>query len=350
MKKLLFPFGKTNTRLLYLPLSHRLVLGSKRKFGLYSLCFKLLCNISNVSEMPGKHIDKNPKFVVPTAGIDKPLVQWIKSDFVQSLNFCNLMMKEDFMENRGYKGWGIKKLDNRPVKVLMSDCEDPQLFAKCYNMFIGGYSEEEVAAHFEIPVQMVERAIQHTRSCLSGRTIIAHNNDRLRILVQRTESEKYRKLLGDALSIKAEDFLKAGIAPTGTLKEFRQCVGLEEKPGGIGVNITHNTANFSGATGGIHPANLGGGWRPRSFEDLLRAIIQADPSCSLTPIDVDAQEDFSNGGSGPSAEGTDQPEKNEASEAANAPNNEEKWHCEGDGRTGNAPYSPDSLKDIQTGE
>ncbi len=98
------------------------------------------------------------------------------------------------MENRGYKGWGIKKLDNRPVKVLMSDCEDPKLTAKIYNMYIGGYSEEEAAEYFGVPVETIERAIQHTRSCLSGRTIICHNNDRLRILVQQTESEQYKSL------------------------------------------------------------------------------------------------------------------------------------------------------------
>jgi hypothetical protein len=179
------------------------------------------------------------------------------------------------VENRGYKGWGVKKLDNRPVRVLMGDCEDPKLAAKCYNMFVGGYSEEEVAVYFEVPVNIVERAIQHTRSCLSGRTIIAHNNDRLRILVQRSESEKYRKLLGDALSINAEDFLKAGIAPAGTLKEFREAVGMTEKPGGIGISLTQNTM--------IARKTVWNGMQIRSPEDLVRAVIASDPECALTP-------------------------------------------------------------------
>jgi hypothetical protein len=202
---------------------------------------------------------------------------------MQCLHFCKPLNGDDNVENRGYKGWGIKKLDNRPVKVLMGDCEDPKLAAKCYNMFVGGYSEEEVAIYFEVPVNIVERAIQHTRSCLSGRTIIAHNNDRLRILVQRNESEKYRKLLGDALSINAEDFLKAGIAPAGTLKEFRECVGLTEKPGGIGISLTQNTM--------IARKNEWNGFQIRSPEDLIRAIVKADPSCALgAPVDNGVQQ------------------------------------------------------------
>jgi hypothetical protein len=50
---------------------------------------------------------------------------------MQNLHFYKPLKRGDKMENRGYKGWGIKKLDNRPVKVLMNDCEDPQLAAKC---------------------------------------------------------------------------------------------------------------------------------------------------------------------------------------------------------------------------
>jgi hypothetical protein len=188
------------------------------------------------------------------------------------------------MENRGYKGWGLKKLDNRPVKVLMSDCEDPKLAAKIYNLFIGGYTEEEVSEHFEVPVRTVERAVQHTRSCLSGRTIISHNNDRLRILVQRSESEKFRALLADALSIRAEEYLRAGVSPSSTLREFRQAVGMEEKPGSFSLNLTKNTAIMSGSHSGACGTGI------RSFEDLLRAVLAADPSLSLSPVEIDAQD------------------------------------------------------------
>ena len=69
----------------------------------------------------------------------------------------------------------------------MSDCEDPKLTAKTYNMFVGGYTEQEVGEYFAVSVETVERAIKHTRSCLSGRTIISHNADRERILIQRSE-------------------------------------------------------------------------------------------------------------------------------------------------------------------
>jgi hypothetical protein len=170
-------------------------------------------------------------------------------------------MEKAKLENRGYKGWGIKKLDNRPVRVLMKDCADPKLYAKCYNMFIAGYAEEEVAKHMNVDIVVVERAIEHTRSCLSSRTIISHNNDRHRILLQRTESEKYRKLLGDALNTPVQDYLAAGIAPAGTLREFRQAVGMEEKPGAMNINVTQNSAiNIRSEI--------------RSSEDLLRSVIK----------------------------------------------------------------------------
>jgi hypothetical protein len=182
------------------------------------------------------------------------------------------------MENRGYKGWGVKKLDNRPVKVLMGDCEEPKLYAKSYNMFIAGYTEEEVAHHMGVRVEVVERAIEHTRSCLSSRTIISHNNDRQRILLQRAESDKYRKLLGDALNISAKDYLAAGITPAGTLREYRQAVGMEEKPGNMSISVTQNSAIS------VRP-------EVRSSEDVLRRVIarmaqQKESQTKLKPAET----------------------------------------------------------------
>ena len=164
------------------------------------------------------------------------------------------------MENRGYKGWGIKKLDNRPVRVLMKDCSDPKLFAKCYNMFIGGYTEQEVATHMGVTENEVERAIQHTRSCLSSRTIIGHNNDRHRILVQRTQSEKYRRLLDESLSTPIETYLSAGIGPAGVLREYRDAVGMTEKPGAMSVQMNQQI-------------NMVGNSTITSSEDLLRHVM-----------------------------------------------------------------------------
>jgi len=163
------------------------------------------------------------------------------------------------MENRGYKGWGIKKLDNRPVRVLMKDCPDPKLYAKAYNMYVGGYMEEEVAEHLGVPVREVERAIQHTRSCLSSRTIISHNNDRGRILIQRTEGKRYREMLAATLSIPAEQYLAAGITPVGPMKEYREAVGMVERPGAISLSLSQNVSVTEG--------------KVTSFEDLLRRVI-----------------------------------------------------------------------------
>jgi hypothetical protein len=164
------------------------------------------------------------------------------------------------MENRGYKGWGVKKLDNRPLRVLMKDCEDPKLYAKCYNMYIGGYTEEEVGKHMAVDVEVVERAIQHTRSCLSSRTIVSHNNDRMKILIQRSESEQYRRLLGEALRTNVKEFLAAGVSPVGVLKEFREATGAVEKPGSFTVQVNQQSivANSPQIT---------------SSEDLLRSVL-----------------------------------------------------------------------------
>ena len=187
------------------------------------------------------------------------------------------------MENRGYKGWGIKKLDNRPVRVLMKDCSDPKLFAKCYNMFIGGYTEQEVATHMGVTETEVERAIQHTRSCLSSRTIIGHNNDRHRILLQRTQSEKYRRLLGESLSTPIETYLSAGIGPAGVLREYRDAVGMTEKPGALSVQMNQQI-------------NMVGSSRITSSEDLLRHVmaklrqdepVTTEPEASDQPVRIE---------------------------------------------------------------
>lgn len=239
--------------------------------------------------------------------------------------------------------WSITKTGPQPLLHRdRTTYEFHERSQQVYSQWMSGIAEEEIASFFRIELADVLRDVQHVQQTLPVRTVISHLHDRNRVLILRAEGQKYQDLLRQSLETPAAEYLRNGVSPTGVLKEFREATGMVEKPGSL-ISVTRNTAVIGSGTGAC-------GTGIRSYEDLLRSILAADPSLGLTPIDVIAEEDFSNGGSGPTAEGTDQPEKNEASDAANAPNNEKKWHSEGDGQTGNAPYSPDSLKDIQTGE
>ena len=176
------------------------------------------------------------------------------SPTMHKLDSCCIM---EPMARSGYT-WAIKKDGPRPL-LNRGKTEYPhhKRAARVYSQWLSGYSEEEIATFFELTVDEVERDIQHTSSLLSQRTVIAHHNDRNRILTQRAEGARYRKLLRDALATPVEDYLEAGIAPGGVLKEYREAVGMTEKPGGIRVNIA-NTVSSRGVS---------------CSEDLLRLAI-----------------------------------------------------------------------------
>jgi hypothetical protein len=133
-----------------------------------------------------------------------------------------------------------------------------------YNMWMSGATEDEIAQFYSLTVEEVKQDLLYVKSRIPIRQIISHNNDRTRILVQREQSESFRKLIGDSLAIPAQSFLVAGISPTGVLKEYRESVGMVQKAEPL---IQVNTQqNFLG--GG--PSGKNGVF---SAEDVIRKVL-----------------------------------------------------------------------------
>ena len=162
---------------------------------------------------------------------------------------------------------------------------------KCLSYWMAGYDELEISALLEISEIDVTRDLAYLKTQMSTRQNIAIANDRQRILIQKQEAANYSAMLRGALTKGVDGWLAAGLSPVPAMKEYRQAVGLEEKPGGVAINLTKQSATFIGNAGQIPPQNLGGHGKITCFEDLVRMIIKADPSCGLQPvIDTDAQD------------------------------------------------------------
>jgi hypothetical protein len=189
--------------------------------------------------------------------------------------------------------WGFKKEGPKPM-LNRNGSEYPhhKRAEETYSQYLSGYSEQEIGAFFGIDPAEVLKDIQHVQQVLPARTVLAHINDRNRLLILKLEGEKYRRQLSESLSISPQDYLRAGVSPVGPMKEFREAVSMTEQPGALSINFTKNTANFCGGnSGGISGANFGGR-KVRSYEDLVRMIIEADPSCGRQPVsaDIEAEE------------------------------------------------------------
>jgi len=140
-----------------------------------------------------------------------------------------------------------------------------QRACRVYSQFLAGFTEEEIASFFSIPVRAVELDLQHVAGLLPSRVLVAQWNDRARLLLQRSESERYRRLMGEALSVQATDYLKAGISPASALREFREATGLVSKPEPL---LQINTqANIIGGNAGINAQGI------TSAEDLIRRVL-----------------------------------------------------------------------------
>ena len=140
-----------------------------------------------------------------------------------------------------------------------------------YSHYISGFTEEEIVAFLnrngeECNLADIECDLQHVKSLHQTRTLIAHENDRNRLLIQRTEGQKYRRLLGESLDIEAKQFLAAGLTPTSPLKEYREAVGMTEKPGAINVSVNQQSLNIGGGESRQQSGI-------RSSEDLLRTVM-----------------------------------------------------------------------------
>jgi hypothetical protein len=161
---------------------------------------------------------------------------------------------------------------------------------KVYSSWMSGYTPEEIAEFEMITVKDVAADLRYITLSLPHRTVIAHNNDRSRILIQRQQSEDFQALLKRALTITADDYLAKGISPASTLREYREAVGMTEKPGAF---VTFNTQqNFIGAQGNISPGT------PRCAEDVIRRVLKkieeqrvATPTLEATAVPVDNDDD-----------------------------------------------------------
>lgn len=180
-----------------------------------------------------------------------------------------------------------------PGAPAIADYEFAERAAEAHALYCNGYEIEEIAAIYEVSEADIQKDLAHIHKNLTSRQTISMNNDRQRIMIQKTNFKKYKRILDESLTITAQNYLAAGLSPVPAMKEFREAVSMTEKPGGLSISFTKNTANIGmpNPVGGIHPANLGGRRSGiRSYEDLVRMIIQEDPSCGLQPIDADAQD------------------------------------------------------------
>jgi len=191
------------------------------------------------------------------------------------------------MARQGYS-WAVTKAGAPPdiKKNKDSDYPEHKRAERSYTTWMSGYTEEEVAglltaSGVECTAQDIELDIRHIQSLLPVKTLIAQNNDRNRILIQRDESANYRALLKAALTTPVGTYIAAGLSPAAPMKEFRAAIGMEEKPGGVSVNVQQNSLNIT-PTHGV-----------RSSEDVLRAVMgrmaQKQISAPTEAIDAESQ-------------------------------------------------------------
>lgn len=177
-----------------------------------------------------------------------------------------------------------------PGTTAVAEYEHADRANQAHNQYCVGYDIDEIAAFFGVSELDIQRDLQHVRSNLSPRQVIAINNDRARIKLQREDTDRYGKIMSESLGISAMKYIEKGMSPAGPMKEFREAVGMTEKPGGLAINFTRNTANILNPGGGVHPANVSGRGGIKSYEDLVRMVIEQDPTCGLQPIDTDAHD------------------------------------------------------------
>jgi hypothetical protein len=184
--------------------------------------------------------------------------------------------------------WLANKIPDAPA--VKNEYQNESRSNEILSQWMVGYEDHEIAAFFSITQIEVAQDLQHRFGKMNARQLIAIQNDRERIRLYRTQSKNYSTMLEDGLKKKITEWFDAGLSPVPILKEYRQAVGMEEKPGGVAISVTKQSATFINR-GGVNSANLGGNGDVKSFEDLLRMIIKADPTCALQPVtDIEAQE------------------------------------------------------------
>src|SRR5688572_16497677 len=113
--------------------------------------------------------------------------------------------------------WELTK--NRPEPLLepavrKGKYPGAERAAVVYLRYQTGYSESEIAALQGMDEETVKADIAYMQSTFPPRILIAHANDRLRLVVQKAQAAQYQELLRQTLEISAEEFLAAGVSPT----------------------------------------------------------------------------------------------------------------------------------------
>lgn len=175
---------------------------------------------------------------------------------------------------RNRRDWAVVKNIASPP-VVHTDYPEHDRAKGTYGQWLSGFTEEEIAKFHGTDVAEIERDVQHIQSTLTQRMVITHNNDRNRILIQRQQAESYQRLLGEALEVPAQQYVAAGITPAGPMKEYREAVGMTERPGGIALHVSTEV--------NVQNAGLS------SSEDVLRTVMKK-MKAEQEPIDIESQE------------------------------------------------------------
>jgi hypothetical protein len=159
----------------------------------------------------------------------------------------------------GKDSWLVKKEGPEPLLAKKTKAYPHWERANVsYSHWISGKTEAEIVKFTGVSLIEVQKDIAHIESVLPSKTLIANNNTRQRILLQRTEAENYHNKLKDALTTDVAAYLKAGLNPTTPLKEYREAVGMTEKPGGLNIQVNQQT----NVTGGVNRT-----------EDIIRSVM-----------------------------------------------------------------------------
>lgn len=156
-----------------------------------------------------------------------------------------------------------------------------------YSTWMCGYTPEEIAEFEGMDVKEVLKDLRYVEKTLSPRASIAHGNDRLRLIQQRAEAASFSRLMKESLAVTAKEYIAQGLSPVAALKEFREAVGMTEKPGTF-VTFAQQTNNFGPGPG----PNKSKGDGIKSSEDLCRMVLKqiADQELASRPtVDTTAE-------------------------------------------------------------
>ena len=150
-----------------------------------------------------------------------------------------------------------------------------------YGYWMTGYTEDEIASFTGLDIEEVKKDLMYVNTRLSTRQIIHHNNERQRILLQRQNSEDFRRLMSESLQTPAHIMIENGMSPATILKEFREATGLVQKAEPL-IQVNTQVNNAAPSTGSI-----------TSAEDVIRRVLnqisQETPPVEAEIVDAEVE-------------------------------------------------------------